>query len=132
MLRTACTVILVAAWCSGGCTLGPIGIRRGTGITVVQADLGLPDVISDESGDFTRLYTPQNRPASEWPSSAPRTFYYLGRDLQITFVNGKATKASRIDPGLREASLLPVLRGAGVGRGREAGAARPVPGRVVR
>lgn len=76
-----------------GCMLGESGIRRGTPITHTQADFGIPDVISDQSGDETRDYLPTNRPAEEWPADAPRTFYYLDRDIAVTFVSGKAVRA---------------------------------------
>ncbi|MEX0654003.1 MAG: hypothetical protein WD534_16660 [Phycisphaeraceae bacterium] len=87
------------------CSLGDSGIRYGEQITVVQHAFGLPDVISDRSGDLERLYTPQNRPPQQWPASAPRSFYYLDRDLAVTFVHGKARSASRITPDRRETIL---------------------------
>ena len=93
-----------------GCSLGDSGIRYGTPITSVQADLGLPDVISDESGDQRRFYLPVKRPKHEWPADAPRTFYYLDRDIQVVFVNGKAVRATKIEPGIRERILLPLVR----------------------
>lgn len=89
--------MMFAAFIANGCTLSDTGIVKGTPITHVQADLGLPDVIGDRSGDRGRFYTPYNRPTYEWPADAPRTFYYLDRDLQITFVNGRAVAASGID-----------------------------------
>jgi hypothetical protein len=84
-------------------------IRRGTPITHVQLDYGLPDVISDSSGDETRYYVPTNRPEYEWPADAPRTFYYLERGLAVTFVSGKTVTAEPIDADLRERVLLPLV-----------------------
>jgi len=93
-----------------GCSLGESGIRRGTPITHVQLDRGRPDVISDSSGDLTRFYVPTNRPEAEWPWDAPRTFYYLDRNLAVTFERGKAVRAETIDAEMRERTLKPLVR----------------------
>ena len=81
--------------------LGESGIRRGTSITDVQADFGLPDVISDASVDELRLYVPAKRPAYEWPADAPRTFYYLERNLAVESVSGNAVYAGSIDADIK-------------------------------
>ena len=106
VILVSCTAALLVG-CSGG---GGNGIRRGTPITHVQLDYGLPDVISDRSGDLKRFYVPTDRPEYEWPADAPRTFYYLDRDLAVTFVSGKAVRSEAIDAGLRERVLLPLVR----------------------
>lgn len=108
-------LLLSAAGCCGREPLGPPdfgkrpgtpqfngAVRPGTPITHVQLEYGLPDVISDTSGDLARSYAPSSRPAEEWPAEAPRTFYYLDRDLAVTFVLGRATAAGPIEPGLRD------------------------------
>lgn len=84
---------------------GTTGIRPGTPITQVQADCGRPDAISDAAGDQTRFYRPTDRPEYEWSADALRTFYYLGRDLAVTFVLGRAVRAGPIDPELRDVVL---------------------------
>jgi hypothetical protein len=95
------------------------GVTHGDGITVVQLRLGMPDVISDAAGDMERFYTPHDRPPEEWPGSAPRTFYYLDRDLRVTFLRGKVTACGRIDPERKRTVLVPLARGeAGPGRTR--------------
>lgn len=109
----ACTPAVLV----GGCTLGDSGLRRGTPITYVQADFGLPDVISDRSGDQARFYLPTSRPAEEWPADAPRTFYYLKRNVAVTFVLGRAVRAGPIEGQLREQVLLPLVQRGGF-RGR--------------
>ena len=93
-----------------GCATVESGVRHGTPITHVQADYGEPDVISDQSGDLERFYVPAQRPKEEWPWHAPRTFYYLDRDLAVTFVRGKAVRATKIDAETREHTLLPLVR----------------------
>ena len=94
---------------ANGCTPVESGVRHGTPITHVQADYGMPDVISDRSGDLERFYVPAHRPESEWPWDAPRT-YYLDRNLPITFVRGRAVRATAIDAEARELMLLPLVR----------------------
>ena len=89
-------------------------MRDGTPITQVQAEYALPDVISDESGDLQRFYVPSRRPPWEWPAEAARTFYYLDRDLAVKFVRGKAVSATSIGKELRESTLEPLVRRAGV------------------
>ena len=101
----ACIAVLLV-----GCSSSSGNIRYGTPITHAQADYGVPDVISDESGDQKRFYVPTDRPESEWPADAPRTFYYLDRDLAITFVFGKAVTSGPIDAEERELVLLPLVR----------------------
>lgn len=71
-------------------------IPRGTQITEVQLEFGLPDVISDESGDLARFYTPGDRPKYEWPAEAPRTFYYIDRNLEVVFVRGARVRTGDI------------------------------------
>jgi hypothetical protein len=105
-LIIACAVIFV----SGCAADGTAGVRRGTPITHVQAEFGLPDVIADSSGDQERYYVPSHRPEDEWPADAPRTFFYLDRGLAVTFVSGKAVGAEPIDADLRERVLLPLVR----------------------
>ena len=56
---------------AAGCMLDG-GVRRGAMITSVQAELGLPDVISDSAGDRSRFYVPTDRPEHEWAWEAPR------------------------------------------------------------
>lgn len=85
-------------------------MRRGAAITQVQLDCGEPDVISDRSGDQKRFYVPENRPSSEWPAEAPRTFYYLDQDVFVTFVHGKAVREGVIPPAVRETILLPLIK----------------------
>ena len=111
-MRAAAGVILACTFAvSGGCAADHAAVRRGTPITHVQAEYGLPDVIADRSGDQARFYVPARRPQAEWPADAPRTFYYLERDLAVTFVSGKAVRPSRpIDRQLRDQALLPLLR----------------------
>lgn len=101
-------VLLFLAGCSNE------SIRRGTPITHVQFDYGLPDVISDRSGDLERFYVPSKRPEEEWPADAPRTFYYVQRNLTVTFVSGKVVKTSSIDPQRREEVILPLIQRRGV------------------
>jgi hypothetical protein len=101
----ACTSALLV-----GCSEQGGGVRRGTPITHVQLDYGVPDVISDESGDQVRYYVPAHRPESEWPADAPRTFYYLDRGLAVTFVSGRAVSSAPIDAEVRELVLLPLIR----------------------
>ncbi len=101
----ACTGALLV-----GCSVDGGGVRRGTPITHVQLDYGVPDVISDESGDEKRFYVPTNRPEYQWPADAPRTFYYLNRNLAVTFVLGKAVRSAPIGAEEREHVLLPLVR----------------------
>lgn len=108
-------VILACAFasfadCRGGRNLDDGSLRRGTRITDVQAEYGLPDVIVDVSGDERRFYVPTRRPEHEWPADAPRTFYYLGRNVAVTFVSGKAVRAEPIDRELRDAVLAPLVQ----------------------
>jgi hypothetical protein len=63
-----------------------------------------------ESGDQQRFYLPTHRPEYEWPADAPRTFFYLDRDLAVTFVSGKAVSFAPIDAEVREQVLLPLVR----------------------
>ena len=107
MRLTTCVLILVVV---AGCSLGNTGIRRGTPITHIQANFGEPDVVSDSSGDLTRFYVPTNRPMEEWPSDAPRTFYYLERNLSVSFERRKAARAEAIDPATRRVTLEPLVQ----------------------
>ena len=59
-----------------------------------------------------RFYVPTNRPESEWPADAPRTFYYIDQDLAVTFIVGKAVRSEPIEPELRDQVLLPLTRNA--------------------
>src|SRR5687768_14996621 len=108
-MRSAISLLVISTLL-GGCSPGERGIRRGTPITHVQSDFGEPDVISDSSGDLTRFYVPTNRPREEWPWEAPRTFYYLDRNLAVTFERGKAVRAEAIDAETRERMLEPLVR----------------------
>jgi hypothetical protein len=108
-MRFLVSMLLVSTLVSG-CSLGESGIRRGTPITHVQLDLGEPDVISDSSGDQTRFYVPMNRPKEEWPWDAPRTFYYLDRNLAVTFECGKAVGAETINAETRRLTLEPLVQ----------------------
>ena len=108
VLLIVVAVVLVVG--GGGCALGESGIRRGAAIAQVQGELGPPDVISDRSGDLARYYVPARRPPEEWPSDAPRTLYYLERDLALTFVRGRAVRAEAIPDETREVVLLPLVR----------------------
>jgi hypothetical protein len=101
----ACTAALL-----GSCAGNSGAIPRGTPITHVQLDYGLPDAISDESGSETRYYVPTKRPEHEWPADAPRTFYYLDRDLAVTFVCGETVRSEPIDAEVREQVLLPLIQ----------------------
>lgn len=83
----------------------PTGFAIGRGITQVQTEHGLPDVISDRSGDQERFYPATDRPEYEWPADAPRTFYYLRQNVQATFVLGRLTQSGAID-----VEILSVLR----------------------
>jgi hypothetical protein len=105
LFNLACLVVAI----SGCAAESADGIRKGTPITHVQADHGLPDVICDTSGDQARYYVPTDRPKDEWPADAPRTFYYLKQDLAVTFVLGKATNVAPIEAELRSAVLLPLV-----------------------
>jgi hypothetical protein len=77
-------------------------VPRGKPIAHVQSECGMPDVISDASGDLVRFYTPERRPKEEWPAEAPRTFYYMERNLAVTFVLGKAVSSGPINDERRE------------------------------
>jgi len=106
-----CALLILPLTLLSACTHnGGDAIQRGTPITHVQFDIGLPDVISDQFGDLARFYTPTSRPAEEWPAEAPRTFYYLPRNLAVTFVRGAVVRTEAIDPETREYILSQVLR----------------------
>jgi len=90
------------------------GPANGTPITHVQLDLGMPDAISDRSGDRGRFYTPTNRPAAEWPWEAPRSFYYLDRRLVVTFVKGKSVDSREMTDA--ETAMVKRLRSAATSR----------------
>jgi hypothetical protein len=114
VVRYTCTerfggVILASVLCAG-CSAIEGGIRRGTPITHVQAEYGLPEVVADESGDLKRFYVPTHRPAYEWPADAPRTLYCLDRGLAVTFVSGKVVRVEQIDAELRDGFLIPLVR----------------------
>jgi hypothetical protein len=110
-MRFAHFIIAWAVMLLAGCAANDTaGIRRGTPITHVQTDYGIPDVIADRSGDQKRYYVPSHRPESEWPADAPRTFYYLDRGLAVTFVSGKAVGAEPINADFRERVLSPLVR----------------------
>jgi hypothetical protein len=109
MLGCVAAMLVAVAGCSSA---GHARIRRGTPITLVQRDVGVPDVIADESGDQKRYYVPAKRPPEEWPADAPRTFYYLDRNLAVTFVLGKAVKSEPIRPEQRERLAALVRRDA--------------------
>jgi len=129
-MRT-CPVILAGVVAVLGCSSESAGIRRGTPITHVQLEYGVPDVISDESGDVERYYVPTKRPEHEWPADAPRTFYYLDRDMSVTFVSGKAVSSRPIRPEVREQVLLPLLRRHGAAGGEDKGDGREEAVRCV-
>lgn len=101
------TLLLIA-----GCTHRPNDIGRGISNTHVQTELGLPDVISDFSGDKIRYYSPHNRPAYDWPVGSPRTYYYIARDLKIRFVHGQAVEIADIDDRIEERLLRDVSQSA--------------------
>jgi hypothetical protein len=105
----ALILIVAFAVAASGCSVRESVVRRGTAITVVQRDVGVPDVIEDVSGDTGRQYVPTNRPAEEWPSDAPRTFYYLDRNLAVTFVRGRAVRTTTISDEQRQ-QLLSLVR----------------------
>lgn len=109
-LLMALLLSTLMAGCAARAPYGGEGVARGDGITDVQLRLGLPDVVSDISGDQARFYTPHNRPAAEWPWSAPRTFYYISRDFRVTFVRGKVTSCGRIEPDRKRTILVPLIR----------------------
>ena len=109
-MRLGVLILLCTCAAAGGCAAGDGPVRRGTPITQVQLDYGEPDAISDRSGDLARFYVPADRPAEEWPWEAPRTFYYLDRDLAVTFRGGRVVRAGPIPAAVREHSLLPLLR----------------------
>jgi hypothetical protein len=104
-------VLAICVSCLFGCTVSR------PSITEVQFRLGTPDVISDRSGDQERFYSPYCRPVAEWPADAPRAFYYLSRDLMITFVGGREVSRVEIPSELRSGVLQRVGE---VGRRRPA------------
>jgi hypothetical protein len=109
-MRFSTTILVCTLAILVGCSADGNGIHRGTPITHVQLDYGLPDVIADRSGDLKRYYVPSDRPESEWPTDAPRTFYYLERNLEVTFVSGRAIRSGPIDTEEREHILIPLIR----------------------
>jgi len=99
------TLLLGSITLVSGCTPQPppdTRVAMGTRITDVQAQFGLPDLIVDHLNGFCRAYTPKDRPATEWPADVPRTFYYLDRDMEVSFVRGEATGVSHISPDERQ------------------------------
>jgi hypothetical protein len=131
-MRELCIILLCAVIAVSGCAKSEHGIRLESPITHVQADLGLPDVISDRWGGQARYYAPTSRPAHEWPPDAPRTFYYLDRGLAVTFLRGKAVRAERIDPRLRDQVLRPLVRSPEVSAIHETSTDDPIANRSVR
>ena len=110
-MRADCLILACLLGLVGGCGAARgNAIRPGTTLARVQVEYGTPDVIYEASADEGRYYAPANRPAYEWPADARRTFYYLQRDVGVTFVSGKVTHVAPIDPALRERVLLPLLR----------------------
>jgi hypothetical protein len=105
-------VLFFAAFVALGCasrTASTSAIPSGTEITVVQCRFGIPDVISDDSGDLQRFYLSSDRPQEEWPAAAPRTFYYLNENRAITFVQGKSVRCEPIDSDLKKKVLVPFI-----------------------
>jgi hypothetical protein len=101
LLNLAAAVSLVLPLTLAGCA-STGDAKLGASITEVQAVLGMPDAISDSSGDMTRYYAPRNRPAEEWPADATRTFYYLRSNRQVVFKNGRLKSSSSIDGEVRK------------------------------
>jgi hypothetical protein len=66
-------------------------------------------VIGEESGDRARFFVPHDPPEHEWPRDARRTFYYLDRDLAVTFERGRVVKTGPIDRRRRDDVLLPLI-----------------------
>jgi hypothetical protein len=95
------TLLCIAVSLSG-CSLGESGVQSGTPITRIIEQYGEPDVISERSGDLIRYYTPEQPVEYAWPAEAPKTLYYLDRDIAIKFVLGSAKKVEKITPDERK------------------------------
>jgi hypothetical protein len=78
----------VLSGCAISCPDGS-SISRGVDEATVQTRFGLPDAISDTSGDQRRFYSPFNRPEDEWPRTAAKEFYYLRSTSAFRFQGGK-------------------------------------------
>ena len=57
-----------------------------------------------------RYYVTADRPEHEWPADAPRTFYYVDRDLAVTFVSGRTVQSEVIHSDLKHRILRPLVR----------------------
>ena len=113
--RLAIVLRAVAA----GCAADGVTVRKGMRYSEVRGQCGAPDVISERAGDEERFFVPEDAPGIRrgygWAADT-LTYYYLERDLAVTFASGRVVRTARIDPRRRDGVLLPL-----VARDRRAG-----------
>ncbi|HZN63667.1 MAG TPA: hypothetical protein VFB66_00070 [Tepidisphaeraceae bacterium] len=119
-MRPARSILVCLLAFSAGCAAGDGAVWKDMSVSRVRAELGRPDVIGEESGDEARFYVPHNPPEHAWPAGAVRTFYYLDRNVAVTFERGRVVSTAPIDPRRRQSVLLPLIAsnrgGSGDGR----------------
>lgn len=81
----------------GGCVCSTadtvsIGISKEKVIEIY----GVPDVISERSGDLQRFYKGDQSPAYKWPKSAITEYYYLNMNKVIIIQSNKVASIGSI------------------------------------
>jgi hypothetical protein len=82
-----------------GCTVtAPDGTAfpRGADEAAVQAKFGMPEVVSESSGDTMRLYTPFDRPEEYWPRDSRTELYYIARNTVFRFDRSGLVSAAEL------------------------------------
>lgn len=77
-------------------------IQKGSSEKSVLELYGIPDAITERSGDLERRYIGGLIPGYKWPKSAIKRFYYLERETTITIQCNKVISVHAINEEEKE------------------------------
>ena len=67
--------------------------------------LGIPDFISEKSGDIERIYKGNGSPAYKWPDYAIKKYYYINNGKEYVFSNNRLLEVGDISAERKEILL---------------------------
>ncbi len=71
---------------------------------------GLPDFLSEISGDSERSYKYGQVPEDKWPASSIVTYYFLSQNKEVVTCRGVIKGCSQIDDERKSKVLIPLLQ----------------------
>jgi hypothetical protein len=102
----AAALILPVACCRE--RLAIVGVEIGMSATEVEWQLGVPEVISESSGDQTRFTAAASPRGEAWREVWKREYFYMTRDVVVEFRSDRVHAVSKIDSQVRFHILEPL------------------------